>query len=128
MPITRQIHRDPPSLDAPEAAPAAAIGRDPADAPEVIAYRLDELPRELGVLLISVGVLGIVLPGIAGAPAFVAGGLVLWPRAFGKIEDWFHHRFPETHRESMKQVGRFLVDLHRRYPEPRTSRETRSMR
>jgi hypothetical protein len=94
----------------------AAVEPAPTNTPEVIAYRLEDLPRELGVLLISVGVLGIVLPGVAGAPAFVAGGLVLWPKSFGKIEDWFHRRFPETHRESMKQVGRFLGDLRRRYP------------
>jgi hypothetical protein len=89
----------------------------PIDDAEVITYRLEDLPRELGVLLISVGVLGFVLPGVAGAPAFIAGGLVLWPKSFGRLEDWFHQRFPEAHRSSMKQVGRFLGDLHRRYPE-----------
>jgi hypothetical protein len=108
-----------PTLEAPGADPAGTTGAvhpDPINAPELIAYRLEDLPRELGVLLISVGVLGIALPGIAGAPAFLAGGLVLWPKSFGKIEDWFYHRFPETHRSSMKQVGRFLGDLQRRYP------------
>ena len=80
--------------------------------------RLDELPRELGVLLASVGVMGLILPGIAGAPALLAGGLVLWPRTFGKVEGWFSCRFPTTHRESMRQVGRFIDDLDRRYPRP----------
>jgi hypothetical protein len=104
------------TLEADPAGTAGDVPTGPASVPEVTAYRLDDLPRELGVLLISVGVLGIVLPGIAGAPAFIAGGLVLWPKSFGKIEDWFHDRFPETHQSSMKQVGRFLGDLHRRYP------------
>jgi hypothetical protein len=115
------------SLEAPAADPAGTTGVIPparGDDPEVISYRLEDLPRELGVLLMSVGVLGIVLPGLAGAPAFIAGGLVLWPKSFGGIEDWFHGRFPEAHRSSMKQVGRFLGDLHRRFPETRTSRET----
>jgi hypothetical protein len=77
---------------------------------------LSDLPKELGVLLASVGVLGIVLPGIAGAPALLAGGLVLWPKTFGKVETWFQGRFPDTHRKSMQQVGRFLDDLDQRYP------------
>jgi hypothetical protein len=109
--------RNLPTLDEADRVGAnAALPPARADDPEVITYRLEDLPRELGVLLVSVGVLGLVLPGIAGAPAFIAGGLVLWPKSFGKIEDWFHQRFPETHTSSMRQVGRFLGDLHRRYP------------
>jgi len=41
---------------------------------------------------------------------------VLWPKTFSKVEGWFSHRFPVTHRKSMQQVGRFLDDLDRRYP------------
>jgi hypothetical protein len=82
---------------------------------------LSDLPKELGVLLASVGVLGVVLPGIAGAPALLAGGLVLWPRTFGKVEDWFRGKYPESHRASMRQVGRFLDDLDGRYPHSRKS-------
>ncbi len=77
---------------------------------------LQDLPKEVGVLLTTVGVLGLLLPGVVGAPALLAGGLVLWPRAFGKAESYFSGRFPATHRRSMKQVGRFLDDLERRYP------------
>ncbi len=78
--------------------------------------RLEELPKELGVLLASVGVLGFVLPGVAGTPALIAGGLVLWPKTFSKVEGWFSNRFPSAHRASMRQVGRFLDDLDQRYP------------
>jgi hypothetical protein len=95
---------------------AAARAPDARVDPEVFTHRLEDLPKELGVLLASVGVLGVVSPGIAGAPALIAGGLVLWPKTFGKVEDWFQCRFPLAHRESMKQVGRFLDDLQRRYP------------
>jgi hypothetical protein len=91
-----------------------SIEQEPA--PNAELPTLSELPKELGVLLASVGVLGIVLPGIAGAPALIAGGLVLWPKTFGKVENWFQGRFPETHRKSMQQVGRFLNDLDQRYP------------
>jgi hypothetical protein len=79
--------------------------------------RLEELPKELGVLLASVGIMGIILPGIAGTPALIAGGLVLWPKTFSGVESWFSHRFPIAHRKSMQQVGRFLDDLDRRYPQ-----------
>jgi hypothetical protein len=88
----------------------------PPDDAEAAVRRLEELPRELGVLLASVGVLGFVLPGVAGTPALIAGGLVLWPKTFRKVEGWFSGRFPVVHRKSMQQVGRFLDDLDKRYP------------
>jgi hypothetical protein len=89
------------------------------DDPEADPLRMEDLPKEVGVLLASVGVLGFVLPGVAGAPALIAGGLVLWPRTFGKVEGWLQGRFPAAHRKSMRQVGRFLDDLERRYPHER---------
>jgi len=67
----------------------------------------------------SVGVLGVVLPGIIGTPAIIAGGLALWPKAFDRIETWFEKRCPIVHRESLKQMGRFLADLDYRYPQLR---------
>ena len=104
-----------PIVDRP--GPTAAV-----DGPGPRSHRLEDLPKELGVLLASVGVLGVVLPGIAGAPALIAGGLVLWPKTFGKVEGWFSDRFPVAHRESMRQVGRFLDDLDRRYPDSKAPR------
>jgi hypothetical protein len=78
--------------------------------------RIKHLPKEVGVMLLSVGVLGFALPGIMGTPAIIAGGLVLWPKAFGKVEDWFERRYPSLHRRSMQQIERYLEDLERRYP------------
>jgi hypothetical protein len=86
-----------------------------ADDPELA--RLQELPREVGAMLVSVGVLGWLLPGMAGTPALIAGGLVLWPGAFGKVEEWFQRRYPELHKQGMRQVGRYLDDLEQRYPD-----------
>jgi hypothetical protein len=80
------------------------------------AERLKDLPPEVGALLISVGMLGVILPGMMGAPAVVAGGLVLWPEAFGKVEGWFQRRYPTAHKAGMKQIGRFLDDMTRRFP------------
>jgi len=78
--------------------------------------RIKELPKEVGVILISVGAVGFVLPGVMGAPAIIAGGLVLWPHTFGGLENWFRRRNPDLHRLGMQQIGRFLDDLERRYP------------
>jgi hypothetical protein len=89
--------------------------RDAADS-ETSVRRLKDLPREFGVMLVSVGALGVVLPGLMGAPALAAGGLVLWPSAFGGFEDWLKRRNPRLHQRGMQQVGRFLDDLERRYP------------
>ena len=76
---------------------------------------LADLPKEVGYILLSAGVLGFVLPG-PGTPAIIAGGLVLWPKGFGKAEVWFQHRFPSLHRGGMQHVRRFLNDLETRYP------------
>ena len=83
----------------------------PADGDEPMA----RLPKELGVMLVSAGVIGLVLPG-PGTPVLVAGGLILWPRAFGKVERWFRGQFPDAHRQGMVHLRRYLDDLERRYP------------
>ena len=71
--------------------------------------------RELGWMLVSAGVIGVVLPG-PGAPALVAGGLMLWPGAFARADQWMRRRFPRAHRKGMGHINRFLADLERRYP------------
>jgi hypothetical protein len=93
-----------------------ALSQTPATDAEAV-RKIKDLPKEVGVMLISVGVLGFVLPGVMGTPAIIAGGLVLWPKAFGKVEDWFERRYPALHRKSMKQIGRYLDDLERRFPD-----------
>src|SRR3954453_7292223 len=78
--------------------------------------QLDRLPPEVGALLMVVGVAGLLLPGPVGSPFFVAGGVALWPSAFGRVEGWFRRKFPVMHRKGMEQMGRYLDDLERRYP------------
>ncbi len=79
--------------------------------------RIKDLPREVGVMLMTVGVLGFILPGVVGTPAAIAGGLVLWPKTFGKVENWFERRFPQIHKQSLFQINRYLNDLESRYPD-----------
>jgi hypothetical protein len=77
--------------------------------------RLKELPKEIGVMLIAAGIVGVILPG-PGTPALIAGGLALWPGVVGKLELWLEQHHPTVHDRSMKQIGRFLNDLEKRYP------------
>lgn len=79
--------------------------------------RIKDLPREVGVMLMTVGVLGFILPGVVGTPAAIAGGLVLWPKTFGKVENWFERQFPQIHKQSLYQINRYLNDLESRYPD-----------
>ena len=81
--------------------------------------KIKELPKELGVMLVTAGIVGFILPG-PGTPAIIAGGLVLWPKAFGKLESWLERAHPKVHREGMQQINRFLNDLKKRYPDSTT--------
>jgi hypothetical protein len=85
------------------------------DNPAVL--RLKDLPKEVGVMLVSVGAVGVVLPGMMGAPAIIAGGLVLWPETFRGVEEWLRRRNPGLYHRGMQQLGRFLDDQERRYPD-----------
>lgn len=96
--------------------PAAIKAPDVREADEVAWMpELRELPRDVGYMLLSAGVVGFILPG-PGTPAIIAGGLILWPDGFGKAEGWFKRRFPSLHRDGMKHIHRFLKDLEGRYP------------
>ena len=96
------------SIDEPTATP---------DPEAAYTHRIEDLPKEVGVMLMTVGVLGLALPGVVGGPAVLAGGLVLWPRAFGRAETWFEKKFPKVHQHSMQQINRYLDDLEKRFPE-----------
>src|SRR3954453_16588252 len=86
------------------------------DGDEQVGARLERLPPEIGALLMVVGVAGLLLPGPVGSPFFIAGGIALWPSAFGRVGGWFRRKFPATHRTGMEQIVRYLDDLEKRYP------------
>ena len=92
---------------------------DPVDDAEEI-RRIRALPREVGVLLVVAGIGGLLLPGPVGTPFLVLGGVMLWPRAFGRLEDLVEKRFPRVHHQGVRQIKRFLDDLDRRYPIPKS--------
>lgn len=80
-----------------------------------LAGRLEELPRDVGGMLLIVGFAGFVAPGIFGLPFMLAGGMILWPKTTRRLQRYLGSRAPEN-TSGMKQIVRFLDDLERRYP------------
>jgi hypothetical protein len=86
----------------------------PSTAEEV--QRIKQMPKEVGVLLVVAGLGGLMLPGPFGTPFLAVGGVVLWPKAFEKVEAALARKFPKTHEQGVRLIVRFLADLERRYP------------
>ena len=95
----------------PRPAPAGMprTTRDATAAGEQTVLRVEQLPKEAGWLLITAGVVGLVVPGVLGTPFLLAGAVVLVPGGSKLLSRWAGH-------SAMRQIGRFLDDLERRYP------------
>jgi hypothetical protein len=76
---------------------------------ELTPVRVEQLPKEAGWMLITAGVVGLVVPGVLGTPFLLAGAVVLAPGGSKLLSRWAGH-------SAMRQIGRFLDDLERRYP------------
>ena len=76
---------------------------------EPIAVRAEQWPREAGWMLVTAGVVGLVVPGVPGTPFLLAGVAVLMPGGSRLLSRWAGH-------SAMRQIGRFIEDLERRYP------------
>ena len=88
------------------------VSRSAPDAPafnELTPVRVEQLPKEAGWMLITAGVVGLVVPGVLGTPFLLAGAVVLAPGGSKLLSRWGGH-------SAMRQIGRFLDDLERRYP------------
>jgi hypothetical protein len=85
-------------------------------AAQEVREKLRRLPPEVGTVLVGVGVLGMILPGLVGTPILIAGAVVLVPTVFDKCDRWTQKRFPQSHRIGMRYVERFIDDLEKRYP------------
>ncbi|NDE34904.1 MAG: hypothetical protein EBY15_09320 [Gammaproteobacteria bacterium] len=88
--------------------------------------RIENLPHDIGWLLFTAGVLGIILPGIIGTPFLIVGSLIIWPGTNQRAERWLKGQSPKMFKGSIRQVNRFLDDLERRYPAPRKLSRTQS--
>lgn len=78
--------------------------------------RLDTLTTEVGWLLVTAGVIGVIAPGIPGTPFLIVGVLVITPGGTKLLSRWVGKNPPQIVKAGMKQIGRFLDDLERRYP------------
>jgi hypothetical protein len=92
-----------------KAAPASDPTQNEPELRERTPLRFGQLPKEAGWLLITAGVVGLVVPGVLGTPFLLAGAVVLMPGGPKLLSRWAGH-------SGMRQVGRFLDDLERRYP------------
>jgi len=101
-----------------EAGAAAELSPTPAEQAEEppVILRIDELPRDVGWVLVYVGVLGVLLPGVIGFPFVIAGGAILLPGGPKLLTRCIGSNPPPVVRASMKQITRLLYDLERRYP------------
>jgi len=84
------------------------------------ARRIERLPTEVGVLLLTAGIMTGMLPPPPGPfdlTITISGGVVLWPRGFRAIEGWAGKHFPKAHLAGMRFLDRYLDDLERRYPD-----------
>lgn len=87
--------------------------------PDAAQRRYRGMPKEIGILLVVAGIGGILLPGPVGTPMLILGGVILWPRAFKKMDTFLENHLPRMHKEGVRQIDRFLDDMNRRYPLPK---------
>jgi hypothetical protein len=78
--------------------------------------RIEKFPRELGWLMVYVGVLGVVLPGVIGFPFVIAGGAVLAPGGRKWLSRWVGRHPGRFVRAGLSQITRLADDIERRYP------------
>jgi hypothetical protein len=107
------------------AAGPAANGSDAAtDGPAVDEeplLRIVDVPRDVGWMMVTVGVLGVILPGLVGTPFLITGVAVLAPGGPRLLSRWVRRNPNRVVHAGLKQMGRWLDDLERRYPRPRSS-------
>lgn len=84
-----------------------------------IRFDFERLTPEVGWMLIGVGVLGVILPGLPGAPFFIAGGAILVPGGKRRVARWFAKRPGPIKKRSLKVLTRFMDDLDAEYPRRR---------
>jgi hypothetical protein len=78
--------------------------------------RVERLTPEAGWMLITAGVVGVIVPGIAGTPFLLVGIFVLLPGGPQLLSRWSRGNLPRFVRFAVRLIARLLDDLERRYP------------
>jgi hypothetical protein len=92
------------------------VAPDGTGADEQAVLRIANLPRDVGWMMVSVGIIGVILPGVIGAPFLVTGIAVLAPGGPQLLTRWVRRNPNAVVLAGLKQMGRWLDDLERRYP------------
>jgi hypothetical protein len=106
----------------PDAAHALELTLEALSVDHRTAERIQKLPQDIGWLLVTAGVVGVVMPGVLGLPFLVLGGLVLMPATNRRAERWLTGHSPKLFKGSIRQINRFLDDLEQRYPRGKKGR------
>jgi hypothetical protein len=83
---------------------------------EQLIRRIEEWPRDVGWVLVTAGVIGVIAPGIIGMPFLVAGAFVLTPGGPRMLSRWAGRKPRKFAHSALRQICRLLDDLERRYP------------
>ena len=83
---------------------------------EKACQRLVAMPNDLGWIFVSVGLLGVILPGIIGFPFVIVGGAVLCPGGRKWLSRQTVRRPGPAVRAFVRQMNRFMDDLERDCP------------
>jgi len=86
-----------------------------ADDLEVV-RRVAHLPPDLRWLLLYLGVLGLVVPGVIGFPFLIAGGAMMTQSGPAWFSRWASRRQRPMVSLGLRQILRMIDDLERRYP------------
>jgi hypothetical protein len=97
---------------------AAARSPAPATLHLELARKLEALPKDLGVALMGLGVVGVAIPGPVplGASFILMGAAFLWPGSLARFGGWLARRLPGIVRLLINFVDHLRSDLNRRYP------------
>ncbi len=78
--------------------------------------KIEHLTTEIGWLMITAGVIGVIMPVVPGTPFLLLGAAVVTPGGKRRLARWIGPNPPKFVRGAMNQLGRFLDDLEHRYP------------
>lgn len=116
---TRRVRPRPPIDESavPQVVPPA---HDPSTVPLhcQLADTIGSLPKDLAVMLISLGVVGVAIPGPIppGASFILLGTVILWPGVLVRTGGPLAHRFPRVFRMLINFASDLHEGLDRRYP------------
>jgi len=102
--------------DTPHHNPVSDEDIRPGSSENAVVDRVKHLNRNMGWVLISAGLVGIVIPGVIGTPFVILGSLVLWPGNQKLLDKWRRNHRSRFVDAALRQVDRYLDDIERRYP------------